>query len=148
MTSDITDDLDKIKSDWVGVEFDLATFEVTEAKMLGWAEALGEQDPRFIDPSNPDFQAHPTFCTHLVSRRILPEKFPSIGRSGIDGGKAIEIHAPVRCGDTLEAVATIADVYPKTGRSGTMVFVVQRMSFTNQNGDPVATVDWRMIRNQ
>jgi len=147
MTSDITDGLDEVKKKWEGVEFDLATFEVTEQKMLAWAEALGEQDPRFIDPSHRDFQAHPTFCTHLVSRRILPEDFPVLGSSGIDGGKAIELHVPVRCGDTLEAVAAVAEIYPKTGRSGTMVFVVQRMSFTNQNGETVATVDWRMIRN-
>ena len=38
------------------------------------------------------------------------------------------------------------DVYAKTGRSGTMVFIVNRMTFSDQQGQPVATVDWRMIR--
>ena len=66
---------------------------------------------------------------------------------GIDGGKAVEVHQPIRAGDVLEASSTIADIYTKTGRSGTMIFIVQRMSFVNQNSEPVATVDTRMIRN-
>ena len=40
----------------------------------------------------------------------------------------------------------IADIYAKTGRSGTMVFIVNRMTFTDADGALVATVDWRMIR--
>jgi hypothetical protein len=41
----------------------------------------------------------------------------------------------------------IADIYDKTGRSGTMVFIVNRMSFFDAKQRLVATVDWRMIRN-
>jgi hypothetical protein len=40
----------------------------------------------------------------------------------------------------------ISEIYTKTGRSGTMIFVVNRMSFTNQHGEKVAAVDWRQIR--
>ena len=58
----------------------------------------------------------------------------------------MEIHGPVRPGDTLTARASIHDVYDKTGRSGTMVFVIHRMDFTNQEGVAVATVDSKMIR--
>jgi len=141
-------DLDAIKARWIGQEFDKATFEIDGTKMVAWAEAVGETDPRFIDPDHEDFQAHPNFTTHCTSHRVLPEEFPQIGGPrGIDGGKAIEVQQPIRAGDVLTASATIADIYTKTGRSGTMFFIVQRMSFVNQRDEPVATVDWRMIRS-
>lgn len=140
-------DLKAIKEEWIGQQFDEATFTISTDDMLLWAEACGESDQRFVDPDHQDFQAHPGFTSHLVTRRVLPEDFPSISGRGIDGGKSVVVHAPVRAGDELTASATIADIYDKTGRSGTMVFIVQRMSFVNQNDEPVSTVDWRMIRN-
>ncbi|MGB5758320.1 MAG: MaoC family dehydratase N-terminal domain-containing protein [Acidimicrobiales bacterium] len=141
-------DLAALRERWVGEVFDLTTFTIDADKMVAWAEAVGETDPRFLDPENEDFQAHPNFTTHCLSGRVLPEDFPQIGGPrGIDGGKAVEIHRPIRAGDELRATTTIADIYDKTGRSGTMVFIVQRMSFVNQRDEPVATVDWRMIRN-
>ena len=136
------------KAKYVGFVFDTATFTVKQDKLIEWARSVGESDPRFTDPDNPDFQAHPTFTASLVSRRVLPEDFPKIGGPrGIDGGKAVVIHQPIRPGDQLKASATIADIYEKTGRSGTMTFIVQRMSFVNQRDEPVSTVDWKMIRN-
>ncbi len=141
-------DLPEMRERWVGEEFDLSTFTIDEASMVAWAEAVGETDPRFLDPAHDDFQAHPNFTTHCLSGRVLPENFPDFGgKGGIDGGKAVEIHQPIRSGDVLRASTTIADIYDKTGRSGTMLFIVQRMSFVNQRDEPVATVDWRMIRN-
>ncbi|MEM8923217.1 MAG: MaoC family dehydratase N-terminal domain-containing protein [Actinomycetota bacterium] len=141
-------DLPAIRGEWVGYQFAREEFAITRDDMLGWAEACGETDPRFVDPDHDDFQAHPAFTTHLVTGRILPEGFPRIKGRSIDGGKAVHVTGPVREGDTLVGEATIDDVYDKTGRSGRMVFVVQRMSFTNQRGEHVANVDWRMIRNQ
>jgi acyl dehydratase len=147
-TEPASTEVQEAKARYVGFVFDTATFTADEAKMVAWAQACGETEPRFTDPTDSDFQAHPTFTAHFVSRRILPEDFPKIGGPrGIDGGKAVEVHQPIRPGDELKASATIADIYEKTGRSGTMTFIVQRMSFTNQRDEPVATVDWKMIRN-
>ena len=74
-------------------------------------------------------------------------EFPKLGPGwGFDGGKCVEVTGPVRPGDTLTAKSLIADIYEKTGRSGTMVFIVHRMVFTNQKGEPVSTVDWRLIQ--
>ncbi|MGF1596826.1 MAG: MaoC family dehydratase N-terminal domain-containing protein [Acidimicrobiales bacterium] len=140
-------DVDGLREEWVGWEFDVATFTIDADRMVAWAEACGETDPRFLDPAHDDFQAHPTFTSHCVSNRVLPDDFPKLGSGGIDGGKAVEVFRPVRAGDVLRGSATIAELYAKTGRSGTMIFIVQRMSFTNQNDEPVANVDWRMIRN-
>ncbi|MGI9614561.1 MAG: FAS1-like dehydratase domain-containing protein [Acidimicrobiales bacterium] len=147
-STDLETEIAEVRNQWVGQKFDLATFEVDADKMVAWAEAVSETDPRFTDRDHPDFQAHPNFTSHLVSNRLLPENFPQIGGPrGIDGGKAIEVHQPIRAGDVLQASSTIADIYTKTGRSGTMVFIVHRMSFMNQHSEPVATVDTRTIRN-
>jgi len=136
-----------IRDRWVGLEYDWTDFEMVTEEMVAWAEACNETDPRFIDPTHPDFQAHPNFTAHCMSGRVLPDDFPQIGGGfGIDGGKTVEAHAPIRGGETLSAVTTIADLYDKTGRSGTMVFIVQRMTFHNQAGEKVSTVDWKMIR--
>ncbi len=141
-------DVAALREDWVGHQFDTREFPITRDDMLGWAEACGESDPRFVDPDHEDFQAHPGFTTHLVTRRVLPEGFPRIKGQGIDGGKAVAVHGVIREGDVLTGSATIGEIYDKTGRSGTMIFIVQRMAFTNQRGEHVADVDWRMIRNQ
>jgi acyl dehydratase len=141
-------DLQAIRDDWVGVEFESAEFSIEQGRLLDWAIACGETDPRFIDPDHPDFQAHPNFTACLSTGRMMPEDFPKIGSGfGIDGGKTVEIHGPVRAGDTLTGRASIHDVYDKTGRSGTMVFVIHRMDFFNQDGAPVSTVDSKMIRS-
>ena len=141
-------DIASLKADWVGKGFDTTVFTVREQDMLDWAEACGETDERFTDPSNPDFQAHPGFTSALVARRHLPDDFPDIGNGrGIDGGKTVQVLQPIRINDVLTATSKIADIYDKTGRSGTMVFIIHRMTYSNQGGEPVAVVDWRMIRS-
>ena len=143
-----TVDLDAIKAEWIGVTFDEITFQVDAERIVNWAIATGEDDPRFIDPNHPDFQAHPAFATHFGARRWVPEGFPQFGNgNGIDGGKSIEMHAAIHSGDVLTATSKIADIYDKTGRSGTMVFIVHRLEFVNQDGVHVATVDTRQIRS-
>ena len=134
-----------LKRDWVGVEFDTAEFDVTAEQITGYALAVGETEPRFTDPADPDFQAPPTFAAKFVSRRVLPEAFPRLGGHGFDAGKTVVAHAPVRAGDTIVAHSRIADVYEKTGRSGSMVFIVHRLEFTNQRKELLSVVDWRMV---
>ena len=131
---------------WIGKEFDHAEFKVKQEEMLAFARACGETDPRFTDPSHPNFQAPPTFTSKFVSRRILPEAFPYLGARGFDAGKTVEVLGPVRPDDTLTAHSKIADIYEKTGRSGHMLFIVHRMEFSNQDGQPVSVVDWRLVR--
>ena len=140
-------ELAAVRDKWVGVEFDWTTFERSAENMLAWAKACGETDPRFIDPSHHDFQALRGFTSHCMSGRVFPKEFPQIGGGfGIDGGKRVEVRAPIRSGDTLTATTTIADIFEKTGRSGTMIFIVQRMEFRNEAKDLVSTVDWKMIK--
>lgn len=132
---------------WVGRVFQEFDLVVDQHRMLEWAIACGETDPRFIDPDHPDFQASVSFPTHINAARILPDEFPQFGSGrGIDGGKTIEWHRPMRAGAKLKAKVEVGDLYEKTGRSGTMVFIVNRMSFYDEADQLIAIVDWRMIR--
>jgi hypothetical protein len=141
-------DIRAARDEWVGRVFQTIDLVVDQERMLEWAVTCGETDPRFVDPTDPDFQASTSFPTHVNAARILPDDFPVFGSGrGIDGGKAIEWHRPMRPGDRLHATVQIGDIYEKTGRSGTMVFIVNRMSFYDAEDRLVAVVDWRMIRS-
>ena len=63
------------------------------------------------------------------------------GTSGFDGGQHVEFFEPIKVGDVISAQTQIADVYAKTGRTGTMVFTVRRTTFTNQDGEKNIVMD-------
>jgi len=140
-------DLDEVRQRWVGVPFEQGEHHIRRDDLVTWARACGETDERFADPEHPDFQAHPTYTARFSARPFLPDDFPELGSGGIDGGKRIEATAPIRPDDVLTSRTSIAEIYEKTGRSGTMVFVVHRMAFTNQRGEAVSVVDSKMIRS-
>ena len=62
--------------------------------------------------------------------------------AGID----LELDKPIRVGDRIRVVSEVKEVYEKTGRTGTMTFVVVRSTLTNQDGELIAHVDHRMMR--
>ena len=45
--------LAEVRENWVGIEFDWATFDMRTEEMVEWAQACGEEDPRFVDPAHP-----------------------------------------------------------------------------------------------
>lgn len=138
-------DIDAVKKEYVGFEFDEATFEIKAEKLISYATACGETEPRFIDPEDPDFRAVPNYASNFHGQRNLPDNFPVELHRSFDAGKCCENLAPIRPGDTITGRSHIHDVYEKTGRSGPMMFVVHRMEFTNQDSKQVAVVDWRLV---
>lgn len=130
----------------VGQEFDRTTFApVTAEQIIAYATACGETDPRWTEPG-PELSAPPTFALSLRGRHFMPRQLPAnLGRNAFDAGKDIEVGAPVRPGDVLTATSTVHDVYEKTGRTGTMTFVVFRTTVLNQRQEPVAVVDQKMM---
>ena len=145
-------DVDKLKTEWVGREFDAKEFEITAEKASEFAAACGETEPRYTDPADPDFRASPTLTAHFTGGRVFPDELQEQmrrGGAGFDAGKRVQTLQPIRPGDRLVGRSQIHDIYEKTGRSGKMLFVVHRMTFTNQNDEVVSIVDWRMVmRNQ
>jgi acyl dehydratase len=138
---------------FIGQEFDRTVFPpVTELEILGYAAAYGETNPLYTDPvaaargPHGGLVAPPTFTVSLRSKAFMPKNLPQqIGRRGFDAGKDMELGALVRPGDVLTSVSTVHDLYEKTGRTGTMTFVVFRTTVTNQNAEMVAVIDQKMM---
>jgi hypothetical protein len=123
----------------IGSEFDRTVFApVTKDAIQQYVASSGE-------PAANEVTAPPTFVVRLRGHRWMPENMPNLGRVGFDAGKDIEFGVPVRVGDVLTAVSTVHDIYEKTGRSGSMVFVVLRTVVTNQREDEVAVIDQKMM---
>ena len=140
-------DVEKLKRDWAGSTFDTAEFEIRADDLRDFALACGEVAPHYTDPSHPEFRAVPNFTSRYVGRRILPDDFPRLSDGfGFDAGKCVTVLGAIRPGDKVTARSRIHDIYTKTGRSGTMLFIVHRMEFANQRGEPVSIVDWRMVQ--
>jgi hypothetical protein len=141
-------DVAELKRNWTGFEFDRVEFPVVAEELAEFARAVGETAPWFTDPAHPEFRAVPNFPTKYHGRRMWPDDFPKLSKRsvGFDGGKAVEVRGPIRAGDVLTARSHIHDIFEKTGRSGSMIFIIHRMEFTNQSGEPVATVDWRFLQ--
>ncbi len=138
-------DIPAVIRDHVGFKFDESSHEIKVEKLINYAKACGETEPRYLDSDHADFQAVPNYTTSFHGGRTLPKGFPVDIRRSFDAGKCCEVSAPIRVGDTITGRSHIHDIYEKTGRSGPMMFVVHRMEFSNQRGEAVSTVDWRLV---
>ena len=125
----------------IGREFDRSTHPpVTTAEIRDYAAAYGESVG-----AGDDVEAPPTFPVSLRSRHFMPPELHHVGRAGFDAGKDMELGAPVRTGDVLTSVSVVHDIYEKTGRSGTMNFIVFRTTVTNHRNEMVAIIDQKMM---
>ncbi len=59
---------------------------------------------------------------------------------------ACEDFEPVKVGDTVTATGRVADVYEKTGSSGTLLFIIFETDYVNQDGRTVARLRGTAIR--
>ena len=62
-----------------------------------------------------------------VTKEIIQAFSQSIGETGrtrFHAGQRVQAKASICAGDFLTASSHLKEVYPKTGRSGTMVFIV------------------------
>lgn len=131
----------------IGEEFDRTTYDpLTAEELIAFATALGETDPRYTQ-AGPDLVAHPTFAVRFKGKKFFPDNLPESlrFRMSFDAGKDLDVGVPVRPGDAITIVSTLHDVYEKTGRTGTMIFVVVRFTLINQRGEQVAVVDNRLM---
>jgi 3-hydroxybutyryl-CoA dehydratase len=135
-------------------EYDRHTYEpITAEELVGYARTLGVTDPIYLDEeaarSGPygGLVAFPTYVVKLRGGTHMPEVVArEMNVGGFDAGKDIDFHAPIRPGDVITATSRIVDLYEKTGRSGSMWFVVYRQELRNQRGELVANVDSRMMQ--
>ena len=92
--------------------------------------------------------APPTLCSIFVREVQLPEVGVEFGRTQMHAGQRVQPIAPIYAGDTLISSSTLKEVYAKTGRSGTMVFIVWETTFRNQDEEVVAEVQESFARRE
>jgi hypothetical protein len=109
----------------------------TSSKMVEGAAVTGDGA---MGQGLPAVLAPPTLCSIFMGEVDLPDIGIEFGRTRIHAGQRLQPKAPVYAGDRLTASSYLKDVYAKTGRSGTMVFIVWETTFQNQDGDVVAEI--------
>ncbi|HEU0021244.1 MAG TPA: MaoC family dehydratase N-terminal domain-containing protein [Dehalococcoidia bacterium] len=129
-----------------GKEHEAGPFEVTREMIQAFSRSIGETGAVFNDEAAAQAAGYrsvvapPTLCTLYVRRVELPDINLKFGRTRFHAGQRVQARAPILAGDFLTASSHLKEVYPKTGRSGTMVFIVWETTFRNQKGEVVAEV--------
>ncbi len=138
----------------IGREYDSKTYPpVTAGELLAYARRLGVRDPIYLDEraaADGPFGGLVAFPTYVVKLRggkhLPPIVLKEMTRNGFDAGKDIEFGVPIRPGDVITTTSRITEIYEKTGRSGSMTFLVFRQELRNQRGELVANVDNRLMQ--
>jgi acyl dehydratase len=125
--------------------------EVKREMIANFCASLGETNPLYTDDEAAKkgpyggVVAPPSFAVTFRNGRHFFEHVPRYGKRGFDAGKDVEFVAPIRPGDKISLSSAVKEIYEKTGRTGTMVFVVIRSTLNNQNGESVAHIDHRFM---
>ena len=100
-----------------------------------FARALGDPNPLYLDPEAArrgpfgTLVAPPTYPIAFMTQAMAGgmDTFLELGLNFmtlVHGEQEFEYSRPIRAGETLTLTGRIADVYEKTGSSGTLDFVV------------------------
>jgi hypothetical protein len=115
-----------------------ATVEAGHLKRF--VEAIGDPNPRWRA------EAPPTFLVALVPVSMHLEEAEEYGKGWLNGGNRFESLEPVKVGDRITATGWVADVYEKTGGSGSLLFIIFETEYVNQHGRTVAKLRGTAIR--
>ncbi|OLC25911.1 MAG: hypothetical protein AUJ02_10045 [Chloroflexi bacterium 13_1_40CM_3_65_12] len=115
-----------------------ATVEAGHLKRF--TEAIGDPNPRW------NTEAPPTYLVALVPASMHLAEAEEYGKGWLNGGNRFEYVEPVRVGDRITATARVADVYEKTGSSGSLLFIIFETDYVNQHGRTVARLRGTAIR--
>jgi hypothetical protein len=124
----------------IGIEGEPVTSPVEAGHLRRFAEAIGDPNPRWLR------EAPPTFLVALAPASYHAPEAEEYGKGWLNGGNRFELIEPVMVGDEITARTRIADVYEKTGSSGSLLFIVFETVYLNQHGTTVARVRGTAIR--
>jgi acyl dehydratase len=101
----------------------------------------GSADPLATAITDPDFDGF----VGLLTTGLPPVPLPMLPRL-LNGGNDVEFYQLPKLGDRITAQAKYLDIYEKSGRSGTMVFIVVETRYTNQSDDLLMISRLTLIR--
>ncbi len=129
--------------DAVGVESDPVSHEIEKGAIIKFAQAIGDTNPIFNDEQAArasrygGIVAPPTFLRSTPSGP-MKVSIKSPFSANLDGGSEWEYFEPVRPGDTITVTQKFSDIYERSGRLGTMLFMIRETKYVNQFGQTVA----------
>ena len=138
-------DVEALREQFLNVVFDEYELVLDAQRLADYASSCGETAAKFTDPNDADFQAPPTIASSFQPRTRYPEGFPTFKGLGMDAGKAVAPDKPMRAGVPITARTHMHDIYTKTGRSGRMVFFVNRMEFSDADGTLLGSADTSIV---
>ena len=138
-------DVDALREQFLNKTFDEYELTLDAARLADYARSCGETAPKYTDPDDADFQAPPTIASSFQPKTRYPEGFPRFKGLGMDAGKAVAPAKPMRPGVLITAKTHMHDIYTKTGRSGRMVFFVNRMELTDSEGAFLGSADTSIV---
>ena len=134
-------DVDSLRA-WIG-KTEVHTDEVTPTPMAALAATLDRDDPfpRLSDPL-PPFWHRLYFLPICRASQTGPDGHPKRGGflppvplpRRMFAGARLQFHHPVRVGDKITQESRIVDVSHKSGRTGSLVFVLVRHEISNEIG--------------
>jgi hypothetical protein len=113
---------------FIGWTSDEREHAIESGHLRRFAEAIGDPDPRWLE------EAPPTFAVALLTE---PPPLPpgwDHGESWLNAGDRFENVAPIRAGDAIRSRTTLSDIYEKSGRSGSLLFLVYQTEFRDRAG--------------
>ncbi len=116
------------------------TVTVEAGHLKRFAEAIGDQNPRWLH------EAPPTFLVALAPTSMHLAEAEEYGKGWLNGGNRFEYVEPVKVGDRITATQRVADVYEKSGSSGSLLFIIFETEYVNQHGRTVARLRGTGIR--
>jgi len=134
-----------LDKNFVGTAFAPFTFEVDKSKIRELAQALGDDNPIFVDDSAaqtaglPGIVAPPTFPT-LLKMWGEGGSSPHIKAMGGDvlrllhGSEEYEYFGFIRPGDVITGQTRVVSIEEKESRSGRLDIVVLQTDYHNQGG--------------
>jgi acyl dehydratase len=137
----------------VGQQMEPEVWEAGREHIKWFAQAIGDPNPLWQDKAYAEKSrykniiAPPLFLidsglVKLVGR--LVDMAPHL--ANINGGTEIEYFRPIEAGDTITTVAKLADAQLKTGKTGSLIFLVFEVTYTNQRGELVAILRNTFVR--
>jgi hypothetical protein len=124
----------------IGVAAPPVSATVEAGHLKRFAEAIGDSNPRWIS------EAPPTFLVAIAPTSIHLAEAEEFGKGWLNGGNRFEYIEPVKVGDRITATGKVADVYEKTGSSGSLLFIIFETEYVNQHGRLVARLRGTAIR--
>jgi acyl dehydratase len=127
--------------DMIGRVLSTGSATVTAEHVAAFARALGDLNPLYLDPESArrgPFGTVIAFMTQAMAGGM--DTFLELGLNFmtlVHGEQEFEYARPIRAGETLTLTGRIADVYEKTGSSGTLDFVVLETEARDTEGRPV-----------